>query len=194
MNEIIEIKRKEFEILEQIGENSFKVERKGQIYFLKNYKNDIKEFEKFIKNQMILKNTGIKMPKVYMWDKNAKIAIMDYVDGPTPFDILSKENIDESIYEQLFSMLYLARKAKIYLKFSPVNFKISDGKLFYLPFEYSDFKNNEEFLNKDYYLWVFSKQFVRFAHDLKVDVDESRLIKDAFLNKQMTLLAIKYYR
>ena len=40
MNEIIEIKRKEYEVIEQIGEHTFKVERKGQYYFMKKYEDD----------------------------------------------------------------------------------------------------------------------------------------------------------
>ena len=48
MNEIIEIKRKEFEVIEQIGEHTFKVERKGQYYFMKKFEDDPAAFEKFV--------------------------------------------------------------------------------------------------------------------------------------------------
>ena len=34
MNEIIEIKRKEFEVIEQLGDRSYKAERKGNLYFI----------------------------------------------------------------------------------------------------------------------------------------------------------------
>ena len=57
MKEIIEIKRKEFEIVEKIGDKSYKVERKGKFYFLKKFDNDKKGFEKVIKNQEILRNS-----------------------------------------------------------------------------------------------------------------------------------------
>ena len=53
MKEIIEIKRKEFTVLEQIGEHSFKVERKGKIFFLKKYQ-DKESFNAFVNNQQRL--------------------------------------------------------------------------------------------------------------------------------------------
>ena len=68
MKEIIEIKRKEFEVIEKIGDRSYKVERKGKVYFLKKFENDVKGFQAVIKNQEILRNSGYTMPKVYMWD------------------------------------------------------------------------------------------------------------------------------
>ena len=40
MNEIVEIKRKEFEVIEQIGERTFKVQRKGQFFFMKKFGDD----------------------------------------------------------------------------------------------------------------------------------------------------------
>ena len=77
MKEIIEIKRKEFEVVEKLGDRSFKVERKGKIQFLKKFENDVKGFELFEKNQLVLKNSGLKIPKIYLWDKRSLITVVD---------------------------------------------------------------------------------------------------------------------
>ena len=44
MNEEIEVKRKVFTVVEQIGEHSYKVERKGQFFFLKKFEDNSKKF------------------------------------------------------------------------------------------------------------------------------------------------------
>ena len=194
MKEIIEIKRKEFEVIEKIGDRSYKVERKGKVYFLKKFENDVKGFQAVIKNQEILRNSGYTMPKVYMWDKNANIFVTDYIDGVNVFDILCKEDLDEKILEGLFMMAYYAKRSRNYIDFDPINFKFADNKLYYLPFIMVDYDSKRDFLIKDLPYWFFTKDFVKLAHSRQVAVDESRLLGDFEMNKKMTLMAIKYYR
>lgn len=194
MKEIIEIKRKEFEVIEKLGPRSYKVERKGNFYFLKKFDNDKKGFEKMVKNQEYLRNSGFPLPKVYMWDKNLMIFVCDYIEGETVFETLAKEDLDEKILEDLFMLGYYARKSGNSLDFDPINFKYSNGKLYYLPFKMVDFISKDHFLNKELQLWFFTKEFVKLAHSRLVDVDEKRLVSDFEMNKKMTLVAIKYYR
>ncbi len=194
MKEIIEIKRKEFEVIEKVGDRSYKVERKGKVYFLKKFENDVKGFQTIIKNQEILRNSGYTMPKVYMWDKGSNIFVTDYIEGANVFDILCKEDLDEKIIEALFLLAWYARKSRNYIDFDPINFIWSDGKLYYLPFKMVDYDSKRDFLVKDLPYWFFTKDFVKLAHSRQVDVDESRLLNDFEMNKKMTLIAIKYYR
>ena len=194
MKEIIEIKRKEFEVIEKVGDRSYKVERKGKVYFLKKFENDVKGFQTTVKNQEILRNSGYTMPKVYMWDKGSNIFITDYIEGVNVFDVLCKEDLDEKILEALFLLAWYARKSRNYIDFDPINFRWSDGKLYYLPSKMVDYDSKRDFLVKDLPYWFFTKDFVKLAHSRQVDVDESRLLNDFEMNKKMTLIAIKYYR
>ena len=194
MQEIIEIRRKEFVVLEKMGERSFKVERKGKTYFLKKFENDVDGFELFEKNQLILKNSGIKIPKVYMWDKKTMTTVVEFIEGPTAFDILVKEDLDEKYIDKVFKDLWYSRTARIYLDFDPRNFFISGNELIYWPFRYSKYNSKNEFLDRDYKLWIFTKEFASFANSLGVEVDKSRIKNDYEVNKIMTLLGVKYYR
>lgn len=194
MKEIIEIKRKEFEVVEQLGPRSYKVERKGNFHFLKKFENDKKGFETVIKNQEYLRNSGFKMPKVYMWDKNAMIFVTDYIEGETVFDVLAREDLSERVLEDLFLMAYYAKKSRNSIDFDPINFKFSDDKLYYLPFKMVNFDSKRDFLTRDLPMWFFTKDFVKLAHSRQVGVDEKRLLSEFEMNKKMTLMAIKYYR
>lgn len=194
MREIIEIKRKEFEVVEKLGDRSYKVERKGKFYFLKKFENDKKGFELIVKNQEILKISGICVPKVYMWDKNSMIFVTDFIDGENVFDKLSKEDLDEKIYDCVFLDYYFCKRNKISIDFDPINFKFFEEKLYYLPFIKGEFDSKRNFLEKDLPFWFFTKDFVKLAHSRVVDVDEKRLKNDFEMNKAMTLMGIKYYR
>ena len=63
MKEIIEIKRKEFEILEQMGDRSYKAERKGNLYFIKKFEDDVKGFDQFVDAEHKLRVSGVVNPK-----------------------------------------------------------------------------------------------------------------------------------
>lgn len=194
MKEIIEIKRKEFEVVEKLGDRSFKVERKGNFYFLKKFEGDKAGFEAIVKNQEILRNSGITTPKVYMWDKNSMIFVTDFIEGETCFETLTKNDLDEPTLEALFSMFWYSKKAKVGIDLDPINFKYSSGRLYYLPFKKTNFDPKRDFFTKDLPNWFFTREFVKLAHSRVVDVDEKRLLSDFEMNKIMTLMAIKYYK
>ena len=194
MNEIIEIKRKEYEIIEQIGEHTFKVERKGQYYFMKKFEDDPVAFEKFTDAEHSLRVSGVTNPKCYLYDKKLKIAILEYVEGETCFDTLLKEDLPESVIELLFKTFLYARNDRLALDYSPKNFVFANGKLYYLPFKCGKFTTNEQFVQKDIMLWFFTKDFIRYCHSLGISVDQTRLKSDYETNKNIALMTVKYYR
>ena len=194
MNEIIEIKRKEYEVIEQIGEHTFKVERKGQYYFMKKFEDDPAGFEKFIDAEHSLRVSGVTNPKCFIYDKKLRIAILEYVEGETCFDMLLKEDLPESVIELLFKTFWYAKNDRLALDYSPKNFVFSNGKLYYLPFIVGRFTSNEQFVQKDIMLWFFTKDFIKYCHSLGIDVDQSRLKSDYETNKNIALMTVKYYR
>ena len=193
MTEIIEIKRKEFAVLEKLGEHSFKVERKGKYYFLKKYDNK-EDFRKFVDNQHRLKITALDIPKLYLFDKNQLISVVEYIDGPTMLEVLLKENIsNEDIFKALLSDEWYMRREKMRIDFRPENFKFDGKKLFYLPFKYTHFESDYNFVNKDLRLWFPTKQFAMYVKTKGLNFDESRIGNEYATNKQIALMAVKYY-
>ena len=139
MNEIIEIKRKEFEILEQIGDRSFKVERKGQLYFMKKFDNDEKGFEEFMEAEHHLRVSGVTNPKCYLYDKKLRIAVIEYIEGDTCLEALLGGELSETIIELLFKTFWYAKSDRLALDYHPENFIFTNGKLYYLPFKVGKF-------------------------------------------------------
>ena len=194
MKEEIEVKRKVYSVVEQIGEHSYKVERKGQFFFLKKFENDSEKFDAFCDAEHRLRVSGVTNPKCYIYDKKARIAVVDYIEGKNCLDMLIKEDLSEDVLDLLFKTFWYARTDRFGLNYSPENFKYSNGKLFYLPFIVGEYEGKEAFLQKDIRLWFFTKEFIRHCYDLGIKVDEKRLKSDYELNKTITLAAVKFYR
>ena len=195
MVEEIEIKRKNYQVIEQIGDHSFKVERKGKYFLLKKFDNDPEGFEKFTDCEHRLRVSGVSNPKCYLYDKKLRWAILDYIEGENCFDILKEKGaLPEEVLELMFKAYWYARNDRMALDMKPDNFVYTDGKLYYMPFKYEKFVSNDTFVQRDLRLWFFTKDFVKYCHDKGIDVDQSQVKSDYETNKNIALMTVKYYR
>lgn len=193
MKEIIEIKRKEFEVLEKMGEHSFKVQRKNKIFFLKKYDNK-DAFNAFVDQYRRLKITAMDIPKCYLFDKNLLISVVDFIEGDNIFDLLLREDIkNEEIYKFLFQDEWYMRREKLRIDFHPENFKFDGKKLYYLPYKYGKFEPDYDFNMKDLRLWFPTKQLSAYVKNKGYEFDDSRIGNEYATNKQIALMAVKYY-
>ena len=193
MTEIIEIKRKEFVVISQMGEHSYKVERKGKLFFLKKYQSK-DEFKKFVEQQGRLKITAIDIPKVYLFDKNQMISVVEFIEGETMLEALVKQPIEnEDILKRLFLDEWYMRREKLRIDFHPEYFIYNGKKLVYLPFTYGNIEPNYNFTMKDLKLWFDTKEFKEYAESKGYTVDAKRFSNEYLVNKQMALMTVKYY-
>lgn len=194
MKDVIEIKRKEFEIVETIGDRSFKATRKGKLYFVKKYDDDAVGFEKFIDAEHRLRVSGVASPKCYLYDKKTRIVVVDYIEGINCLDALLEGQLEERIIELLFKTFWYARNDRLALEYYPHNFIFANDKLYYLPFKYDKYASNESFVQKDIRLWFFTKEFIQYAHSLGKSTNASLLKSDYETNINIALMTVKYYR
>ena len=193
MKEIIEIKRKEFEVLEKLGEHSFKVQRKDKIYFLKKYDNK-DSFNEFVESYRRLKITALDIPKCYLFDKSLLISVVDFIEGETIFNNLLKEDIqNEEILKDLFLAEWYMRREKIRIDFHPENFIFNGKKLYYLPFKFGKFEPDYDFTMKDLRFWFPTKQLAAYIRSKGYEFTDSRVGNEYATNKQIALMAVKYY-
>ena len=194
MVEEIEIKRKNYQVVEQISGHSFKVERKGKYYLLKKFDDDPEGFEKFVDCEHRLRVSGVSNPKCYLYDKKLRWAILEYIEGENCFGMLQIAPLPEQVLELMFKAYWYARTDRMALDMKPDNFVYADGKLYYMPFKYEKFVSNDKFVQQDIRLWFFTKEFVKYCHDKGIDVDQSQLKSDYETNKNIALMTVKYYR
>ena len=190
----IEIKRKFFDIIEQVGERSYKVQRKNDIYFLKMFGDDKEGFDNFVEKQLVFKYSGVKTPKVYVYDKNQRIVVMEYIEGDTMDQYVSVMDLTDSMYQKLFQTYWFAKQDKIYLDYKPENFKFYNDKFYYLKFDFKKFENNNRFIQQDIRLWFGTEEQERYVLSRGFNFDHSRIKNEYEANKFMALMTIKYYK
>ena len=194
MVEEIEIKRKIYQVIEQVGDRSFKVERKGEYFFLKKFDNDRGGFDKFVDCEHRLRVSGVTNPKCYLYDKNLRWAVIEYVEGDNCLDLLVNGELPEQVYELMFKAYWYGKTDRMALDMKPDNFVYTNGKLYYMPFKCEKFVSNDTFVQRDINLWFFTKDFIKYCHSKGIDVDQSRLKSDYETNKAIALMTVKYYR
>ena len=193
MVEEIEVKRKMFVIVGKIGDRSYKVERKGKVYFLKKYDNK-DSFNAFVDQYRRLKITAMDIPKCYLFDKNLLISVVDFIEGDNIFETLLKEYIkNEEIYKLLFLDEWYMRREKLRIDFHPENFIFNGKKLYYLPYKYGKFEADYDFNMKDLRLWFPTKQLAAYVRSKGYEFDDARIGNEYAINKQIALMAVKYY-
>lgn len=191
-----EIKRREFNVLETIDENSQKLERKGKLFLLKHYATSNEMDKSFRINKVFLTN-GIQVPQARFLNKKTNDILFDYVEGCRVLDELQYGDLKEEIYEELFKMYWRCKQEKIELDFNPINFRFDKGKLYYMSNSYSIIQSRaegqENFLNKDLKMWFYTKEAVEILKQNGLKT-EGKLEEEYATNKRMTLICVKYYK
>ena len=194
MVEEIEIKRKVYQVVEQLSDHCFKVERKGTYYLLKKFDDDREGFDNFVDCEHRLRVSGVTNPKCFLYDKKIRWAIIEYIEGDNCLDLLKSGELSEEILQLMFRAFWYARNDRIALDMKPDNFVYANGKLYYIPFKVEKFTTNDNFVQHEIRLWFFTKDFVKYCHDKGIDVDQSKLKSDYETNKNIALMTVKYYR
>lgn len=195
MVEQIEIKRKVFDVVEDLGKRTKKVQRKGVYYFLKDFGKETRQFLDYVDGFNKLKNTGIRVPKVIMYDKARNIVITEFIEGKTVLDLLLESDLDERYFDMVFQTNFFVKKDKVSIDFDPVNFKEKDGKLFYLSMNCTPYNQKWDFEKNFIVLWFYSREFVKYLKDHFMEVDPERANQDqGAINKKIALIVVKYYK
>ena len=191
--EQVVVKRRTFNILETLSDNSFKVERKNKVFFLKKF-NSFSDYEYCFERRKKFINNGIKVPKIIKADKKALSIIFEYVEGQNVLEMLYKTPLPESVYKAAFMMNYLARLSKITLDFDPSNYIYTDdGKLYYMGLKYFEYDEKTNFVQKGIRLWFYTKEFSNLLLEKGHQIDKTRLKDDYVINKEIVLMTVKYY-
>ena len=192
--DIITIKRKEFEIIAPVGERSYKVKRKDKTFFYKDFANDKEGFDKFVRDAHRFSSTAIDTPKIYLYDKKTYKVIMQYIEGTFMLDMLIEGDLDEKFYETIFEVDWYGRNEKMQLDLRPDQFKFDGKKMYYLPFRYRPFDGKETFSTYYIKFWFYTDDLVKYLKDVGLPYDEKRVGNVFQKNKEMALMAVKYYK
>ncbi len=191
----INFKNKSYEIKDTISDDSFVILCKNKLFLLKTFDTNTDEFNNFLKRYKRLKISGVRIPKLKKIDKKNQKVLLEYIEGTSVIDTLSKQDLKDEFYSQVFEASWYADHEKITLDFHPDKWIMSkDNKLYYMAYSYFDgIDNNAPFKTTGIKFWFFTKEFVMYAKKLGYSLDESRLKDEYLTNKEIVLKVVQFY-
>jgi len=195
MVEQIEIKRKVFEVESVIGEKTKKVNRKGKVFFLKDFGNDAERFNNYIEANHKCKINGVHVPKIILFDKDKHIVISEFIEGKTVLSLLLENDLKDEIFEKVFYINWYVRNAKFSIDFDPANFLWNGENLYYISENYGKFEDKKNLEKTKIFLWFYSSDFVKYLMAKGIQVDTKRAnVEPAVINKKVALTVVKFFR
>lgn len=190
----IVIKKKIYQVLEEINSYTYRVRKDDKIYDAVVFNDNKEGFNDFKFASKRLKNAGIKIPSVLVIDKKTCSFLLEHVEGPTCFDELVDHDLDEKIIEQIFIFNFKARMNGMRLDFNPLNFIDVNGTVYYTPFTFTQYIRAEDFTEKELRLWFYTKEFRDLLISKGIAIEKSRIANEFEQNKQIVLTVVKYFR
>ena len=128
--EIISCKKKEYEVLSKLESTAqfdrFLVSRKDKKYVLTKYQLESLAISEFKRIKQIHRYFYYS-PKPLVLSKSEKIIIKEYIEGENVLSLISKGDLCEEIYTQIYEMYRFCRTGKFELNYLPENY-VFNGK------------------------------------------------------------------
>ena len=190
----IKIKHRIFEKVRDLTDDSFLATYKGQEYevFKFDYKTEVGDALMY--SLMRIKNAGIKAPKLFWIDKKAGYAVREYLQCESVMELISRENIPEDLYRQLFLNEYLAKVNKMTLNYEPDKWIINNGVLYYMLPQFIIYNEDKDLVKKYLRLWFPTKELAQYLANHNLSFDRTRLKEELATNKEMVLMVCKFYK
>lgn len=192
--ETIKVKHREFQIIEQISDNSFLLERKAKKFFARKFEPKTQDAKEMCYAMRKIATSGVKCPKLYYLDEKAGYAVFEYLDGETMMQYLSSNEMSDELYEQLFNNSYYAKLNKMTLNYEPDKWMIANGTLYYVYPMFILYQKEKDLADRYIRLWFNTKELANYMKNNGVSYDKSRIKDEGSTNKEIVLTICKYYR
>lgn len=192
--ETIKIKHREFVITDNLSEYSFLIERKGKKYFARKFTPKSQEGGELTYAMRKLSTSGVSVPKLFYIDEKNGYVVSEYIEGELVSDYFSKNDLEESLYEDLFRNAYFAKVNHMTLNYEPDKWMIRNGKLIYIYPMVILYKKEKDLVDCYLRLWFNTKELAKFLSEKGVFYDKSRVKDDFSTNKAIVLMTCKYYK
>ena len=173
MQETFVVNQKQYTVIRLLGHGkggySYLVERNGCQYVLKqihhepcNYYSFGNKIEAEINDYNRLLHTGIRLPKMLDVDIENERIVKEYIDGPTIYELVKDDVMDDSYIVQVRKMAQMVYSAGLNIDFFPTNFVIANGTIFYIDYECNPYMDEWNFENWGIKYWSKTKDFIEY--------------------------------
>ena len=173
MQETFVVNQKQYTVIRLLGHGkggySYLVERNGCQYVLKQIHHEPCDYYSFgnkveaeINDYNRLLHTGIRLPKMLDVDIENERIVKEYIDGPTIYELVKDDVMDDSYIVQVLEMAQMVYSAGLNIDFFPTNFVIANGSIFYIDYECNPYTDEWNFENWGIKYWSKTKDFIEY--------------------------------
>lgn len=162
----------EYQIIRLLGHGkggySYLAERDGQYVVLKQIHHEPCDYYTFGNKieaeqndyQRLLK-TGIRIPKMLDIDITNERILKEYIDGPTIFELVKNDAMEDAYLDQIRQMAAKALDAGLNIDYFPTNFVVQRGWIYYIDYECNDYMEQWNFENWGIQYWSKTPEFMK---------------------------------
>lgn len=173
MEKVILVNKIEYEVIKLLGHGkggySYLVENNGKQYVLKQIHHEPCDYYSFgnkieaeINDYNRLVNTKIRIPKMIDVDVLNERIIKEYIDGPTIFELVKNNQMNELFIDQVKEMAKIAYSFGLNIDYFPTNFIVQDGLIYYIDYECNQYMEQWNFENWGIKYWSKTKEFIEY--------------------------------
>ncbi len=177
--EIITVNQKAYNVIRLLGHGkggySYLVEKEGCLYVLKQIHHEPCEYYSFgnkieaeINDYNRLLQTGIRLPRMLDVDIENERIVKEYIDGPTIYELVKDDAMDDSYVVQVREMAQMVFSAGLNIDYFPTNFVVANELIFYIDYECNLYMDEWNFENWGIKYWSKTAEFEEYmnAHQL----------------------------
>ena len=190
----INFRRHTYEIVETYANHKIHVKAKDKDFVIIPF-NDGIALSLYLSNKKVLKKNKVKMPKILKKDREGLMILEEYIPGRSALDIIAKNELDKTYYNELFRVYRQNRFAKIAINYAPANFIYYKKWFYYLSDCVARFQTDTAFERGDeILLWMNTEKAKQYVINHQMVFQDRPLLKEGGeLNKQIALLCVSYW-
>lgn len=153
------------------GGYSYLAEKDGSQYVLKQIHHEPCEYYTFgnkieaeRKDYERLLQTGIRIPKMLDIDIPNERILKEYVPGPTIFDLVKLDRMQEAYLYQARQMAEQVYSLGLNIDYFPTNFVVRDGQIYYIDYECNQYMEQWNFENWGIKYWSKTQEFIDYVN------------------------------
>lgn len=121
------------------------------------------KLEAEIKDYRRLKSIGITIPDLIEVDEIQERILKEYIDGPTIYDLVLEERMEETYVSQMENMCQLLYEAKMNIDYFSTNFVVQEETIYYIDFECNEYHEEWDFEHWGKKYWSKTTDFLEYV-------------------------------
>jgi len=174
MEKTMRVNQVEYSIVRLLGRGkggySYLAEKDGGQYVLKQIHHEPCDYYTFgnkieseRRDYARLRQIGIRMPELLDIDVERERILKVYIEGPTVYELVLRDEMEDALPEQVREMAGLAHAAGLNIDYFPTNFVFADGLLYYIDYECNTYTDEWNFENWGVKYWSKTPEFLEYA-------------------------------